>query len=128
MCFTDIANFTEITANLAHEDLTTLLNDFLTEMSKIAHAYGATIDKFIGDSIMLFFGDPETRGVQSDAVACVRMALAMQQRMRELQVEWQDIGIETPFQLRVGINTGFLRGRKLWQRGPGLITPSSAMR
>jgi len=107
VCFTDIADFTEITDNLAHEDLTTLLNDYLTEMSQIALAYGATIDKFIGDSIMLFFGDPETSGVQDDAVNCVKMALAMQRRMAELQVKWGDIGVEAPFQLRVGINTGY---------------------
>lgn len=107
VCFTDIANFTEITDSLAHEDLTTLLNDFLTEMSRIAHSYGATIDKFIGDSIMLFFGDPESCGVENDAIACVKMALAMQQRMCELQGRWQSIGVETPVQLRVGISTGY---------------------
>src|SRR6185437_15624358 len=69
--------------------------------------HGATIDKFIGDAVMLFFGDPETRGPKEDAIACVKMAIAMQQRMRDLQAEWRERGQEHVFQLRIGINTGF---------------------
>jgi adenylate cyclase len=105
--FSDIANFTETTENLESEELTNLLNQYLTEMSKIALQFGATIDKYIGDAIMLFFGDPETKGVKQDAQNCVSMAIAMQRRMQELQHEWRDIGLEQPFQLRIGINTGF---------------------
>jgi adenylate cyclase len=76
-------------------------------MSKIALEHGATIDKYVGDAILAFFGDPETRGVKQDALACVNMALAMQRRMRELQFEWRDAGLEKPFELRIGINTGY---------------------
>src|ERR671916_832878 len=76
-------------------------------MSKIAMAHGATIDKYIGDAILAFFGDPETRGVREDAVACVNMALAMQGRMRELHAEWGDAGLERPFRLRIGVSTGY---------------------
>ncbi len=105
--FSDIAGFTETTDNLESEELTTLLNHYLTEMSKIALEHGGTIDKYVGDAILVFFGDPETRGVKKDAIACVTMAIAMQRRMRELQIEWQDRGLEKPFQIRIGINTGF---------------------
>jgi class 3 adenylate cyclase/PAS domain-containing protein len=105
--FSDIAGFTETTDLLESEELTSLLNQYLTEMSSIALEYGATIDKFIGDAIMLFFGDPETRGAKQDAIACVKMAIAMQQRMRDLQAEWRDRGQEHVFQLRIGINTGY---------------------
>jgi class 3 adenylate cyclase len=105
--FSDIAGFTETTDILESEELTLLLNQYLREMSSIALEYGATIDKFIGDAIMLFFGDPETRGTREDAIACVRMAVAMQQRMRDLQAEWRERGQEHVFQLRIGINTGF---------------------
>ncbi len=105
--FSDIAGFTETTDLLESEELTSLLNQYLREMSSIALEYGATIDKFIGDAIMLFFGDPETRGPKEDAIACVRMAVAMQQRMRDLQAEWRDRGQEHVFQLRIGINTGY---------------------
>jgi class 3 adenylate cyclase len=84
-----------------------LLNHYLTEMSRIANDFGATIDKYVGDAIVIFFGDPETRGVQEDALACVRMAIAMRERMDELQGVWRDSGIERPLQCRIGINTGF---------------------
>jgi len=105
--FSDLVNFTETTDKLQSEDLTSLLNHYLTEMSKLALEFGATIDKYIGDSIMAFFGDPESRGVKEDALACVRMGIAMVKRMRELQAEWQELGAEKPFHLRVGINTGY---------------------
>jgi class 3 adenylate cyclase/PAS domain-containing protein len=105
--FSDIAGFTETTDLLESEELTNLLNQYLREMSAIALEHGATIDKFIGDAIMLFFGDPESRGAREDAIACVRMAIAMQQRMRDLQAEWRERGQEHVFQLRIGINTGF---------------------
>jgi class 3 adenylate cyclase len=57
---------------------------------------------------MVFFGDPETKGVKEDARACVRMAIAMLQRLRQLQAEWVELGAEKPFHLRVGINTGYV--------------------
>jgi len=105
--FSDIVGFTETTDNLEPEELTNRLNHYLTEMSKIALEYGATIDKYIGDAIMAFFGDPKSKGVKGDATACVEMAIAMQLRMRELQSQWLDLGLEKPFQLRIGINTGY---------------------
>jgi PAS domain S-box-containing protein len=105
--FSDIADFTATTDDLESEELTGLLNHYLTEMAKIALEHGATIDKYVGDAILAFFGDPETRGVKEDAMACVNMAIAMQRRMRELQFEWRDAGLEKPFQLRIGINTGY---------------------
>lgn len=106
--FSDIANFTEITDQLESEQLTALLNEYLTEMSMIAQSYGANFDKFIGDAMLLYFGDPETRGVQEDASACVRMAIAMQNRLKELQIKWREQGlIDRPFETRIGINTGY---------------------
>jgi class 3 adenylate cyclase len=105
--FSDIADFTGTTDSLESEELTNLLNHYLTEMSKIALDHGATIDKYVGDAIIAFFGDPETRGAKEDARTCVNMAIAMQRRMRELRSEWLDKGLEKPFQVRIGINTGF---------------------
>jgi adenylate cyclase len=105
--FSDVVNFTETTDKLESEDLTNLLNRYLTEMSDIALQHGATIDKYIGDAIMVFFGDPESRGLKEDARACVAMAIAMLRRMRELRSEWQELGAEKPFRVRMGINTGY---------------------
>jgi class 3 adenylate cyclase len=105
--FSDLAGFTELTDKLESEDLTELLNEYLTEMSRVALEHGATIDKYIGDAIMIFFGDPETRGVKEDAVACVRMAIAMQRRLGELGRIWRDRGVATPLACRIGIHTGY---------------------
>ncbi|MEM7227079.1 MAG: adenylate/guanylate cyclase domain-containing protein [Pseudomonadota bacterium] len=104
--FSDLVGFTETTERLESEDLTRLLNHYLTEMSEIALAHGATIDKYMGDAIVIFFGDPETLGVKEDAVACVTMALAMRKRMQELESVWMEAGLERPLRCRMGINTG----------------------
>ncbi len=105
--FSDIKDFTATTERLQPEELTGLLNQYLTEMSKIAIAYGGTIDKYIGDAMLVFFGDPESKGSEEDARACLRMALDMQRRMKELDAQWRRSGIEAPFQIRCGINTGY---------------------
>jgi class 3 adenylate cyclase len=105
--FSDIKDFTATTADLQPEDLTYLLNKYFTEMSKIAIEYGGTIDKFIGDAMVIFFGDPESRGVQEDAIQCVRMAMAMQRRLADLAEIWREKGYEKPFHQRIGINTGY---------------------
>lgn len=105
--FSDIEGFTETTDKMESEDLTRLINHYLTEMSAVALEHGATIDKYIGDAIMIFFGDPETRGVKEDALSCVRMAVAMQARMRALETEWRAQGIEHPLRCRIGIHTGY---------------------
>ena len=107
ICFSDIAGFTETTDRMESEDLTQLLNHYLTEMSKIASEHGATIDKYVGDAIVMFFGDPESRGVKEDALACVKMAIAMQRRMTELAGVWRDAGIQTPLRCRIGIHTDY---------------------
>lgn len=105
--FSDIKDFTATTERMQPEELTTLLNEYFTEMSRIAEAHGATIDKFIGDAIVAFFGDPETKGAAEDARACVRMALDMQRRLAELAEVWSQKGLEHPFKARMGINTGY---------------------
>jgi adenylate cyclase len=105
--FSDIKDFTATAERLQPEDLTELLNEYLTNMSAIAAEHGGTVDKFIGDAILVFFGDPETKGVEEDARACVRMAAAMKARLEHLNKDWRKRGIKHPFQARMGINTGF---------------------
>ena len=105
--FSDIAGFTETADRLESEELTQLLNHYLTEMSRIALDHGATIDKYVGDAILIFFGDPETLGVKEDALACVKMAIAMRKRLQDLEDIWRQSGIEKPLKCRMGIHTGF---------------------
>ncbi|MDA9347877.1 adenylate/guanylate cyclase domain-containing protein [Porticoccaceae bacterium] len=104
--FSDMERFNKLAEELDPEQLTSLLNTYLTEMSEIAFRFGGTVDKVIGDAIMVFFGDPESRGVRADAVSCVSMAVAMQQAMQELQSHWRAEGIVNPPALRMGINSG----------------------
>lgn len=105
--FSDIVGFTETADRLESEDLTQLLNHYLSEMSEIALNHGATIDKYVGDAMVIFFGDPESEGVKQDARRCARMALAMQRRMAQLRETWREAGIDRPLRCRMGINTGF---------------------
>ena len=105
--FSDIKDFTRTAESLQPESLTEFLNDYFSEMTAIALSHGATIDKYIGDAVMLFFGDPESKGVKEDARACVEMALEMQARMLVLQRRWREQGFDNPFVIRIGINTGY---------------------
>ncbi len=105
--FSDIKNFTQTSESLQPEALTEYLNEYFSEMTQIALEHGATIDKYIGDAMMVFFGDPESKGVREDARACVEMALRMQERMLVLQRRWRANGFERPFEIRIGINTGY---------------------
>ncbi len=105
--FSDIVGFTLLVDALESEELTELLNEYLTEMSRIAITHGATVDKFIGDAILAFFGDPVSNGTERDAKSCVAMALDMQARLTELRQGWRDKGHDDTFALRIGITTGF---------------------
>jgi class 3 adenylate cyclase len=105
--FSDIKGFTELSEELEAEQLTDLLNNYLNDMSKIALKYGGTIDKFVGDSVMVFFGDPATQGAKKDAVAAVSMAVAMRKHMKVLRQQWRAQGITKPLEIRMGINTGY---------------------
>ena len=105
--FSDIKNFTDTSEKLQPEDLTKYLNEYFSEMTNIALEYGATIDKYIGDAVMLFFGDPKSRGEKEDARSCVEMSLKMQDRMIILREKWKTQGFYDPFQIRIGLNTGY---------------------
>lgn len=103
----DIVGFTELTDSMESEALTYLLNDYLNAMSEIALRNGGTLDKFIGDAILIFFGDPETKGEREDAVACLRMALEMRERMKPLRTRWDKQGVPKPLHIRMGITSGY---------------------
>jgi class 3 adenylate cyclase len=103
--FSDIKDFTDATERLEPEDLSAMLNEYLSEMSVIADRYGATIDKFVGDAIMIFFGAPTRTAEPDQALRAVRMALDMQRRIAELGVAWL-ARLGRPLEVRMGINTG----------------------
>jgi class 3 adenylate cyclase len=105
--FSDIVDFTATTDAMEAEEMSALMNEYFDEMARIIIRHGGTIDKYMGDAIMVFFGDPDTQGDVEDARACVSMALEMQERLESLQKQWQRKGIERPLQMRAGINTGY---------------------
>jgi len=105
--FSDIVSFTELSDRLDSDVLTKMLNIYLDSMTKIALKHGGTIDKYIGDAIMIFFGDPNTSGVKEDANKCAMMALEMKQKLSELKSHWRDLGIPDDLQVRMGIHTGY---------------------
>jgi class 3 adenylate cyclase len=105
--FSDIVGFSSLSEQMEAETFTDLLNQYLTEMSRIALKYGGTIDKFIGDGIMIFFGDPKSKGTKRDALACVSMAIEMRRHMVKLHKQWGEYGMTKPLQIRMGINTGY---------------------
>ncbi len=94
--FSDIVGFTGIADSMTREHLVIWLNEYFNEMSRIAiNQYSGTLDKFIGDSIMVFFGDPHSLGEREDALQCVRMAMAMLEKCRDMGVA-----------VRIGIHSG----------------------
>ncbi len=106
--FSDIKGFSAISEELPLDTLTRMLNTYLSEMTRIALRHGGTIDKFIGDAVMVFFGDPKSEGAQEDAYRCAAMAIEMQQHMRFLRQRWRREGITQKLEIRIGINTGYV--------------------
>lgn len=104
--FSDMQGFSKMSEQLTPEQLTGVINSYLTEMSEIVFRFGGTLDKVIGDSLMVFFGDPDSRGRVNDATACVCMALAMREAMQTLRARWKSEGIKEPPCLRMGIHSG----------------------
>ena len=106
--FSDIKEFTNLSDRLDPDLLAEIINEYLSEMTQIALQFGGTIDKFIGDAILIFFGDPETEGTAVDAEKCVNMAIAMRKRVGELDEVWKKKrGISEGLQVRIGISTGY---------------------
>ena len=93
--FSDIAGFTNKTEHTEIQELTHWLNTYLDDMTDVTFRYDGTLDKFIGDAVMVFFGDPQTSGEKLDAIKCVMMALEMRAHAKLSGVD-----------IRIGINTG----------------------
>jgi class 3 adenylate cyclase/HAMP domain-containing protein len=106
MFFSDIKDFTQFTDASDPEDVAKLLNEYLGEMAQIVRTWGGTIPQFTGDSIFAIFGAPDSKGERGDALACLRMALEMQMKMKTLREKWWNQGIQLPFEIRCGIHTG----------------------
>jgi len=101
--FSDIRGFTAFSEQNEPEEVVARLNEFLAAMTEVIFRWEGTLDKFIGDEIMAFWGAPT---VQEDhAETAVRCALHMVQRLSELQSSWLSVG-KKPLEMGIGINTG----------------------
>ncbi len=104
--FSDIVGFTELSDSLSADNLADILNTYMHCMTLIANKHGAVLDKFIGDGMVCFFGEPNSRGPRQDALDCVAMAIDMRREMRTLRQKWRLMGFEGLY-IRVGISTGY---------------------
>ncbi len=102
--FSDIASFSSISERLSPPDLVKLLNEYLSEMTDIILSYNGTIDKYIGDAIMAFYGAPVM--LEDPALKACYAAIDMKKRLRELQEEWKNQGKSEVISARMGLNTG----------------------
>jgi class 3 adenylate cyclase len=105
--FSDIVNFTSITESMEAEELSGFLNFYLTNMCEIALKYGGTIDKFIGDSVMIFFGDPHSKGPEQDALACCNMGLEMLAFVEKNEELFKEkFKFPEKLEIRIGVHSG----------------------
>jgi class 3 adenylate cyclase len=103
--FSDVRGFTAAVERMEPEELVDELNDYLSEMTEIVFKHGGTLDKYVGDAVMVFFGDPVPQ--QDHAARAVKMALEMHERMANLQDRWLRRYNE-PFTIGIGISTGWV--------------------
>ena len=105
--FSDIVNFTSITESMEAEELSGFLNFYLTNMCEIALKHGGTIDKFIGDSVMIFFGDPQSKGPEQDALACCNMGLEMLAFVEKNEELFKEqFNFPEKLEIRIGVHSG----------------------
>ncbi len=103
--FSDIEGFTQLMDQLSEDAITRLLNEYLEVMAQIACRHGGTVDKFMGDGVMVFFGDRDAADIRADAIACISMAVAMRERLQSISERWQRRGSE--LHIRIGIHSGY---------------------
>jgi adenylate cyclase len=101
--FSDISGFTRWSSEKSPELVHSFLNEYLETMAGILFAHGGTVDKFMGDGILAFFGDPFE--MPDHCERCLRSAIAMQKEIRSLAEKWKPLA-DIDLKVRVGINTG----------------------
>jgi adenylate cyclase len=103
--FSDIRGFTSATERMEPEELVTELNDYFSAMTDIVFKHGGTLDKYVGDAVMVFFGDPIPQ--DDHAERAVRMAFEMLERIRALEDHWFR-RYDVEFRIGIGIATGWV--------------------
>lgn len=103
--FTDLVNFTRSTEILGPSRIARVLNDFFVRMTDVIFEHGGTIDKFLGDGILIFFGAPQSMEAQDQARRACLCAQAMMKALEELNETWRQ-EFQHSFQMRIGLHHG----------------------
>lgn len=104
--FSDLVGFTDISEEMEPEDLSRILNEYFSEMTRIASQHGGTVDELAGDAVLIFFGAPNATDDKDHALRAARMAMEMQQAVQSLNEKWKAAGIDVVLKARMGLNTG----------------------
>jgi class 3 adenylate cyclase len=104
--FSDIQDFSIITDAMEPEELAQLLNEYFAEMIHIVFRFGGTVDKLMGDGLVVLFGAPVGMEPADGALRCIQMAVNMQERINSLNEQWKARGFAHTIKVRMGINTG----------------------
>lgn len=102
--FSDIRGFTTLSEKLSPEEVVALLNPYLEAMSKVIYKHGGTVDKYEGDAIIAFFGEPVP--YKDHAARSIRASLDMRIALAELKEQWEKEGRNITFEMGIGINSG----------------------
>lgn len=102
--FSDIRGFTNWSEKKEPEEITLVLNEYLGAMTTIVSEYGGTLDKFVGDCVMVLFNTPNK--IENHPIRAVEMAIAMQSKIEDLSKAWRAMGRD-PIEVGTGIHTGF---------------------
>ncbi|MCM8781226.1 MAG: CHASE2 domain-containing protein, partial [Candidatus Omnitrophica bacterium] len=103
--FSDVRGFTSFSESHQPEEVVSMLNEILSEQVEVVFKYNGTLDKFVGDELMAFFGAPGDIHINDHALVAVRTALDIQSKMRKLQEKWTGEKKEV-LSIGIGINTG----------------------
>ncbi|HOW43424.1 MAG TPA: adenylate/guanylate cyclase domain-containing protein [Candidatus Omnitrophota bacterium] len=103
--FSDVRGFTSFSESHQPEEVVAMLNEILTQQVDVVFKYNGTLDKFVGDELMAFFGAPGNQHVNNHALMAVRTAIEIQEKMKGLKTKW-DQEKKQALQIGIGINTG----------------------
>ncbi len=104
--FSDICGFTRHMDQVDERLVAKLLNEYFEGMAQIARTYGGTVNKFMGDGLMVFIGDEDDRSSVEHAASAIAMALEMQAAVRRMSTRWRDV-LNGELLVRIGIHTGY---------------------
>ncbi|ROQ93233.1 adenylate/guanylate cyclase domain-containing protein [Desulfosoma caldarium] len=104
--FSDICRFSTITDTMEPEETAEQLNEYFREMIPLVLHHKGTLDKLMGDGMMVLFGAPDDMDPAEGAYRCLQMATAMRDKLRALNHRWSQKGYPHALRVRMGVHTG----------------------